>query len=177
MFLLGIPSASAHDPLQGSSPAADETISAELTEVTLTFGNAPLEGAPSAIQVSDPSGNRVDDDSVVATDQSLTVGVTLPVTGLYSVLWQTVSSDGHTISGEFAFTYAGPVPAPTLESSANATSPAPSSAPEAPDDAANTSEVAEETALPVPLIIVVIALVLAAIVIVAMRALRGKRST
>jgi hypothetical protein len=37
------------------------------------------------------------------------VPVTITETGLHTVTWQSVSSDGHTISGSYTFSYAGPI--------------------------------------------------------------------
>ena len=103
--------ASAHDFLISTSPAADATVTDALTSVSLTFNEPPFAeaGAAIAIRVTDPAGEVVSDGSVSITDATLSTGVAPTTAGSYQVLWQNVSGDGHTVSGEFAFTYAGPV--------------------------------------------------------------------
>ncbi len=56
LLLAPLPAASAHDALAAAIPAADETITTALTQVQLTFNEAPLAGFDSgiAIAVLDP---------------------------------------------------------------------------------------------------------------------------
>ena len=176
LLVLDSARASAHDPLQSSSPAAEETITEELPEVILTFANEPLANVPSVIQVSDPAGNRVDDDNVTSDGRSLTVRVSPTMTGVYSVIWQTVSSDAHTISDEFTFTYSGPVPEPSRTPTTDASPPP---APESPapadrNDASETEVAGNQTQPFVPLIVAVLALVLITVILAAVRAARAR---
>ncbi|WP_378144083.1 copper resistance protein CopC [Cnuibacter sp. UC19_7] len=122
--------ASAHDYLVSTSPAADSTVSDALTSVSLTFNEPPFAdaGAAIGIRVSDPSGQVVSDGRVSITDSTLSTAVAPTTQGAYQVEWQNVSGDGHTVSGTYVFTYAGPVAAPTVDPTAPST-PVPSSVP------------------------------------------------
>lgn len=119
-------SASAHDALVSSSPAADGSVETVPTELTLTF-NAKLidgEGATEVV-VTDPAGNSVTDgsatvDGAIATQPLRGAGPA----GEYHVIWKVVSSDGHPTSGEYSFTV-GDAGAATEEPSAAPTTAAP----------------------------------------------------
>jgi hypothetical protein len=91
----------------------------------LGFNEPPLTDFASAIaiEVRDAAGANIVTDPVSIVDSTLTVPVAPTAQGAYTVLWQTVSSDGHPVSGEYGFTYAGPVAAPT-PTTAPATAPA-----------------------------------------------------
>lgn len=114
LFAMASP-AQAHDELIGSSPAADSTLDALPAELTLTFSAqiAGDEGA-SEIQVTDASGTSLVDGAPSAQDNVLTQPLAGEASGLVTVLWKVVSSDGHPISGELSFTVtAAPEPTPT----------------------------------------------------------------
>jgi methionine-rich copper-binding protein CopC len=143
LLLAPLPAASAHDALATATPAADETITTALTQVQLTFNEAPLAGFDSgiAIAVLDPSGADVSSGDIGITDTTLTKAIAPTTAGTYQVLWQTVSADGHPISGQYAFTYAvepTPTPTPTPTPSAVAESPTPSSPTTSPQPTSNT---------------------------------------
>jgi copper resistance protein C len=117
-IVLATPSAAlAHDALASADPAAESTSSSELTSIALTFNEAPLGGLQSGviIQVIDPSGTDVSMGDVQVNDRVLSKAVTPSTKGQYQVAWRTVSADGHPISGQYEFAYAGPLAAtPTL---------------------------------------------------------------
>ncbi len=107
--------ASAHDELLGSDPAADSSVDALPTQLTLTFSAeiADDEGA-SVVEVTDAAGASLTDGTPTVHDNVLTQPLTGAASGAVTVLWKVVSSDGHPISGEFSFTVAGaPAPEPT----------------------------------------------------------------
>lgn len=106
----GAQSASAHDYLVSTNPAADSTVTEALTTVSLTFNEPPLadSSAAIAIEVHDPSGANVASGPVEILNSTLSIDVAPVTPGAYTVLWQNVSADGHTVSGEFGFEYAGP---------------------------------------------------------------------
>jgi methionine-rich copper-binding protein CopC len=124
--VVGAGSASAHDYLVSTSPSADTTFTEPLTQVVLGFNESPLTDFASAIaiEVRDPAGVNVVTAPVSIVDSTLTVPVAPTAPGEYTVLWQTVSSDGHPVSGEFGFTYAGPVAAPTADPTTDPVAPA-----------------------------------------------------
>ncbi len=175
--LSSAPPASAHDALASATPAPDATVTEPLNSVELTFNESPLAGFETgmAIVVLDPAGTDVSTGTLRIADTQLSKDVTPSGPGQYQVLWQTVSSDGHPISGQYAFTYtvdaapAPPVqtptpttpvatPAPTPEASAP-TEPAPS-----PDATPLASDAYDAT---FPIFLVASALVIAAILAVA----------
>lgn len=126
MFLLiAPPSASAHDELTGSEPAADATVDAVPTQIVLTFSGDVLDAeGTTMLQVTDETGKSyvsgapsVDGNTVT---QPLVEG---GPAGEYYVAWKVVSGDGHPIAGEYSFTATtgAVVPTPTPTSSPTAT--------------------------------------------------------
>ncbi|WP_316307639.1 copper resistance CopC family protein [Clavibacter michiganensis] len=125
----GALSASAHNYLVSSSPAAGSTIDAPPSEVTLTFndvildlaaagggggdastGSAPASGGSSVVQVRGPDGQGTHFETGCATDSGRTVSVPVALggSGQYTVTWRVVSADGHPVSDSIAFTYPAP---------------------------------------------------------------------
>ena len=99
-------SASAHDALVSSSPAADESVETVPDTLTLTFSAKLIDGeGATEVVVTDPDGNAVADgpatvDGAIATQPLRGSGPA----GVYHVIWKVVSSDGHPTSGEYSFT-------------------------------------------------------------------------
>jgi len=124
LALAGPLSASAHDSLVSSDPAADADVTSALSGVTLTFSGTPLnlgEGQRSnAVEVRH-DGRNYETDCVALSDKNVTVPVALGEAGDYEVVWQVVSSDGHPASGSYTFTY---TPAPGAEQAEGSPTPA-----------------------------------------------------
>ncbi len=101
--------ASAHDTVIASSPAADSTVTEVPAQFSVTASEELLDlsGTASgfALEVIDASGRYYGDGCLTVTGAVLAMGATLGEPGPYRFLWQFVSSDGHTASGEFAFTW------------------------------------------------------------------------
>jgi len=119
--------ASAHDQLVGTDPADGATLTALPAQITLTFSDAVLpDPGATAVEVTDPAGAPVADGE--ATTDGATVTQTLRAdaadpNGRYTVAWKVVSSDGHPVSGTFAFTVAGaPIATPTPTTTPTASS-------------------------------------------------------
>jgi methionine-rich copper-binding protein CopC len=113
--LLVVPAspAHAHDELIGSNPSADSTVEGVPAQLTLTFSGAiATDAGASEVAVTDASGTSLLDGAPTAQDNVLTQPLAGEASGEITVLWKVVSSDGHPISGEFAFTVA-PAPTPT----------------------------------------------------------------
>lgn len=115
--------ASAHDELVSSDPADGATLDAAPEALTLTF-SANINAEPSAteVQVTDAAGTALAGTPAVL-DNVLTVPVDAAegeASGAITVLWKVVSSDGHPISGEFAFTVNAPAPTATPSATASA---------------------------------------------------------
>jgi methionine-rich copper-binding protein CopC len=136
----GASPASAHDELIGTDPAADSTLDASPSQLTLTFSaDIASDAGASEVQVTDAAGTALAGEPTVQ-DNVLTVPLTAEASGAVIVLWKVVSSDGHPISGEFGFTVTPPTtPTPTPTPSAVPTTtaePTPSASP-APADPAS----------------------------------------
>jgi methionine-rich copper-binding protein CopC len=136
--------ASAHDELVSSTPAAGTSVDVLPAQLVLTFSAELLsDGSSTVVQVTDESGASVTDAAPVVQGSTVTQSLAGTATGDVSVLWRVVSSDGHPISGEFAFDVAATpaTPTPTM-------SPAPSAEP-APAATASASPTPTATVAPV----------------------------
>lgn len=114
LVLPGSPPARAHDAMVTSSPAADEVVTSIPTEVSMTYSGEVFDASSAiVVEVIDPAGTNVVLTPPVVTGTTVTQAVE-PVTspGVVTVRWRVVSSDGHPISGEYAFTVDAPA-APT----------------------------------------------------------------
>ena len=97
-----------HLGLKRSEPAASSRLTAPPTRIWLWFTERP-ELAMSRIRVTGPVG-AVPLEPLVA-DTGFSVRANLPralAPGAYRVEWQSASTDGHTIRGEFSFSIAVP---------------------------------------------------------------------
>lgn len=125
VFMLGAKAVLAHaEPVQ-TYPAAGATLTEAPKQVRIIFSEKIL--APTTIKVLNKDNKQVDnkDGKIDPTDaNSFTYVVTLPALpdGAYSVEWRSLSIDGHTESGKYAFALklvsvaqanATPIPAPT----------------------------------------------------------------
>lgn len=121
--------ASAHDELVSTDPAADSTVDILPAHLTLTFSEAidPTEGATEML-VTDAAGTTLAAGAPTVEDNVLTQPLEGAASGLVTVLWKVVSSDGHPTSGEFTFTVT-PAATPTPEPTESAT-PTPTPSPE-----------------------------------------------
>lgn len=106
--LIPATSAAAHESLVAASPAEGETVTSEISEVTLTFSSEPLSGAEDAsfVEVKAPNGRIVTSPTVIE-EATMTAPVEAGGRGNYEVAWRFVSEDGHPITGVYAFEYAG----------------------------------------------------------------------
>lgn len=99
-------SASAHDALVSSSPAADESVETVPSVLTLTFSAKLIDGeGATEVVVTAPDGTSITDGDATVEGAI----VTQPLQGAgpageYHVIWKVVSSDGHPTSGEYSFT-------------------------------------------------------------------------
>lgn len=100
-----VTSASAHNYVVSSTPSEG----AALTELPAEFDvttNAPLlDLGEAAMQVTDAAGLFYGDGCVTLDGASIRMTPELGEPGPYSLTWQAVSEDGHTISGVIAFTW------------------------------------------------------------------------
>ncbi|MDR6972397.1 copper resistance protein CopC [Leifsonia shinshuensis] len=114
LALAPVAAADAHDYLVSSDPAADATVTAPLSAMTLTFNDRVLDlsgkGSTNLLTVTGPdSGTRhFETGCATVADTALTAPVALGGAGRYTVTYQIVSADGHTVSSSYAFTYQPP---------------------------------------------------------------------
>jgi methionine-rich copper-binding protein CopC len=112
-ILLPASPAHAHDELVGSDPAADATVETLPAQLTLTFSDTiATDAGGSEVQVTDAAGTSLVAGAPAAQDNVLTQPLAGAASGIITVLWKVVSSDGHPISGQFSFTATG-APTPT----------------------------------------------------------------
>ena len=135
--------ASAHDELVSTDPAADAVLDALPPQLTLTFsGELATDPGATELQVTDAAGTSLADGDPLVEGTVVTQPLSGAASGVVTVLWKVVSSDGHPISGEFAFSVpTAPTPTPTPTATATA------SPSETPVETATPAPV--ETAVPV----------------------------
>jgi methionine-rich copper-binding protein CopC len=101
----------AHNYVVGTTPAADAVVTEQPGTVAITTNDNLLdlsgEGAGSAIQVSGPTDapRYYGDGCATVAGPTVSTEVQLGAAGEYTVVWQTVSTDGHPISDTFTFTW------------------------------------------------------------------------
>jgi methionine-rich copper-binding protein CopC len=118
----------AHNYVVGTAPAAGSVVTEQPGVVSITTNDNLLdlsgEGAGSAIQVSGPADapRYFGDGCATIAGPTLSSEVQLGQPGEYTVVWQTVSTDGHSISDTFSFTWQPDADQVLAEGSATASS-------------------------------------------------------
>jgi methionine-rich copper-binding protein CopC len=101
----------AHNYVVGTTPAAGSVVTEQPGSVSITTNDNLLdlsgEGAGSAIQVSGPADapRFYGDGCAAVSGPTVQSAMQLGEPGEYTVVWQTVSTDGHSISDTFTFTW------------------------------------------------------------------------
>lgn len=108
----GVGPARAHDGLVRTTPGPDSAVSTAPTAVELEFTGEPLPLGTQVV-VTGPDGGSVSDGDAEIRGTSVVQALTDAVpAGDYTVQWRSTSSDGHSLTGSFAFTVAtDPAPA------------------------------------------------------------------
>ncbi|HTF12283.1 MAG TPA: copper resistance CopC family protein [Asanoa sp.] len=127
--------ASAHTKLSKAVPAAKATVTKPVDTVTLTFSGL-IKQAGTKVVVTGTDGSDYQQEDPRAVDKTITQRVRPFRVGAITVAWQTVSGDGHKISGSYTFT--------------NKYAPSPSAVPPSPTPVAVATASAEATAVAVP---------------------------
>jgi methionine-rich copper-binding protein CopC len=108
LSLAGAAPAFAHADLASASPAANATVTAAPTEITITF-TEEVEPKFSTIEVTDAKGDRVDQGPAhtAANDAKiLSVGLKALTPGVYMVMWHaTAADDSHKTKGSYQFVF------------------------------------------------------------------------
>jgi methionine-rich copper-binding protein CopC len=98
-------SAFAHAHLKSASPAPKSVVHSIPKEVAIDFTEA-LEPKFSAIEVTDASGARVDQNDVHVAPKDakhLVIGLKPMQAGVYTVTWRATSTDTHKTDGSYTF--------------------------------------------------------------------------
>lgn len=102
-------SASAHNVVAGTVPAAGETVTDSPLEIRITTNDELLDlggtGSGFAIVVRDTDGLYYGDGCVDIGTTDMGTTVTLGAAGTYTVTFQFVSADGHSLSDSFTFSF------------------------------------------------------------------------
>ena len=109
--LAAAPAAQAHNFLIASSPVEGETLTTlpETFFVTTNEDLLALGGSTAgfAFQILDAAGTHYETGCVTVDGATMSTEPRLGDSGEYTVRWQVVSADGHTVSDEIGFTWAG----------------------------------------------------------------------
>ncbi|NJC86785.1 copper resistance CopC family protein [Planosporangium mesophilum] len=111
----------AHSQLLATTPPDRATVTAPISEVTLTF-NEPVQQRFSVVVVNGPGGVLYSHGPVRVVDTTVHQPVSPLRSGSYTVRWRVVSADSHPVEGTFGFTVALPAQG---ESSAGSSAPGP----------------------------------------------------
>ncbi|RZS59357.1 hypothetical protein EV141_0578 [Microcella putealis] len=161
LSLAAVSPASAHNFVVSTTPGEG----ASITEVPERFDVVTNEemldiagdGTGFALQVTDAAGQFYGDGCLAVDGATLSMPATLGEAGTYTLAYQFISSDSHTLSGEFTFDYAptgdavvtpgSPEPLSCGDPIPGAADPAPSEVPDAP---ASDEPAASEEPTPTP---------------------------
>ena len=103
--------AQAHNYLVSSTPKAGETLTTLPKEFVITTNGALLNISNSAgfgLQVTDSSGKYFGDGCVTVEGSTVSTAAALGAVGAYTMTWQAISTDGHTISDSYGFIWQPP---------------------------------------------------------------------
>jgi methionine-rich copper-binding protein CopC len=101
--------AQAHNYLVESTPRAGEVLTELPAQFSITTNDALLNiggnGAGFALQVRDQDGLYYGDGCIDVEGSEMSTRAALGAPGSYEVIWQVISTDGHTVSDDFSFTW------------------------------------------------------------------------
>jgi len=102
--------ASAHNQIVSSTPSSGQTLTELPSEFRIVTNEALLDvggqGRGFAFEIRDAAGRFYETGCVTIADDTMTTPAALGAPGAYTVIYQLVSADGHTVSGEIPFTWA-----------------------------------------------------------------------
>ncbi|WP_439690415.1 copper resistance CopC family protein [Curtobacterium sp. SP.BCp] len=104
--------ASAHNYMIASTPKVDGTLTSLPKAFEITTNDKLLDiggsNAGFAYRIVGPDGKYYEDGCLDVDGPSMTTKAALGSSGKYTVEWQIVSADGHTVSDEYTFTWKAP---------------------------------------------------------------------
>jgi len=102
--------ASAHNEIVSSTPAPGETLTALPARFEIQTNEALLDiggtGRGFAFEIQDAAGKYYETGCISIVDDTASTAARLGAAGEYTVVYQLVSADGHTVSGRIPFTWA-----------------------------------------------------------------------
>ena len=100
----------AHDQIVSSTPSPNQTLTALPTQFAIDTNHALLDiggsGRGFAFEIQDAAGKYYETGCVAIVDSNMFTAARLGSPGNYTIIFQIVSGDGHTVSGEIPFTWA-----------------------------------------------------------------------
>jgi methionine-rich copper-binding protein CopC len=107
VILMAMPVASANE-LVTTDPASGSTVSFSPSAVTI-ITSLPLLADGNSVEVTDPSGNRVDDGTLAIADTEVLVGlIPLTVGGYYTVSYALLAENDVPLTGNYRFYFTAP---------------------------------------------------------------------
>ncbi|MER2120341.1 MAG: copper resistance protein CopC [Solibacillus sp.] len=102
IFLLFVPRVHAHTHLESTNPAEGETVKENIQKVDLGFGGKIEEGSTFKVIASDGKEMAIHSISI---NEGVLSGIMLdPLPNdTYTVEWDSISEDGHPLTGSFTF--------------------------------------------------------------------------
>ncbi|CAN5520386.1 hypothetical protein BH10ACT6_BH10ACT6_01670 [soil metagenome] len=117
--------ASAHNQIVSSTPNSGQTLTELPSDFRIVTNEALLDiggqGRGFAFEIRDAAGRFYETGCVTIKDATMSTPAVLGAPGAYTVFYQLVSADAHTVSGEIPFTWA---PSGSVTASTGTTSPA-----------------------------------------------------
>ncbi|MCH7322642.1 copper resistance protein CopC [Solibacillus sp. MA9] len=102
-FLFFVPKTYAHTYLDSTNPTDGATITEEIQKIDLNYSGKIEEGSIFKVLASD--GAEMAMESFIINDSVLTGTLASPLPNdTYKVEWDSISEDGHPLSGSFSFT-------------------------------------------------------------------------
>ncbi len=99
----------AHNQIVSSTPAPNQTLTALPAQFEIDTNNALLDiggtGRGFAFEIQDAAGAYYQTGCVSIVDDNMFTDARLGAPGAYTIIYQLVSSDGHTVSGRIPFTW------------------------------------------------------------------------
>jgi methionine-rich copper-binding protein CopC len=104
---MAIPVANANE-LISADPASGSTVLVSPSAVTI-ITSLPLMADGNSVEVTDPSGNRVDDGTLAIADNEALVGlIPLTVGGYYTVTYTLLAENDVPLTGNYRFDFTAP---------------------------------------------------------------------
>ncbi|MEK4425637.1 copper resistance CopC family protein [Solibacillus sp. FSL K6-1523] len=103
LFLLFSPQAFAHTYLDVTTPADGDIVTTDIQSIELNYSGKIEEG--SFFTLEDSEGNEIPVSSFTVDNGKLTGQLEEPLKNdVYTVKWNSISQDGHPLSGHYSFT-------------------------------------------------------------------------